>query len=251
MKSDSASAYVDIQVLEVDASTVPNHADFWMPDRPNPSAICRLTNVLIAFLVFHALNAALGIAASFTVVFGLVFSVVLLPLRLCGIQVFPLVAFTVEMLSLLDIALANTIPRPLPLLPTSQATTNDSPALEPTSGISGLKSVHVAYLLAIKPFTSLVSVVVLALSVVLPIQLLAGVHATVVHCATTHVAQPELLVLATVGFWLLGVAGISLGAKASWFATKRFCAGTINLHAAQLLGDFSSISTQTKHDRLP
>lgn len=230
MESDS-SVYADIQALAAS-----NNAAFWIPDRRNPNPVCRPMNVFIAFLAFHALNVALGVASWFTVVFGVVFSVVLLPLCLCGIQVFQLVAFTIEMLAYLDIALANTIPRQLPLLPTSQ--TADDIQLELRSGVSRPKMVHVAYFLMLKPFLSLLSFVILALSVVLPIQLLMGVDVTAIHHITTQIARSDLHVVTAVSIWLLSVASISVGATASWRVTRHFCIGSVNLRVAKLVGDF-------------
>lgn len=177
-------------------------------------------------LLFHVLNAVLGVISFFTAVFGLFFGVAFLPLCCLGVAVLKVARVTVDSFPWLDIQLANSIRLQKPQLQPRasfylQSEIDNVDALD----LSRTQTIHVLYFLMIKTFISIVSVVVLALAVVLPIQLLAGANATVIDCVIVHVfVQPKIIsVLIFVAFWLLGVAGIPLGSKASWCLTSRFC----------------------------
>lgn len=182
------------------------------------------------FVFFHALNAVLGIAGFFTVAFGLFFSVAFLPLCCLGVAVLKVVCVTVDALAWLDIQLANSIDLHTPQLKPWEPFALENDTEEEQAGcmdvseLSCVQMAHVLYFLVIKAFMAVSSLVVLALAIILPVQQLTGAHTTVIDWVLDErVVHPELIsVLVFAGFWLVGVAGIPLMARASWHLTRRF-----------------------------
>lgn len=199
---------------------------------------------ICGFVFFHALNATLGIAGFLTVAFGLFFSVAFLPLCCLGVAVLKVICVTVDALAWLDIQLANSIdlhkPQLKPYEPFAlENGTEEEARCMDASDLSRvqMQMTHILYFLVVKPFMSVSSIAVLALAIILPAQLLTGAHATVIDWVVDgRVVHPELIsVLMLAGFWLLGITGIPLIARASWHFTRRFCANP------QLSANFSTV----------
>lgn len=191
---------------------------------------------VVRYLRFHALNTVLGIAGFVTVVFGVVFSVVLLPLCCLGMAVLKMTAVVAEVLAWLDVHLANTIPH------------DQGSTLEPDKDcvvergtsvgigwtlVSHRRLATLLYFLLVKAIVSFFSLVAIAWSVVLPWQLLTGANVTVIGCANSDMPSlPSILV--ALGFWILGVTGVVLVARISRWCTECFCAGLVDERLVEL-----------------
>ncbi|GMF13107.1 unnamed protein product [Phytophthora lilii] len=212
-----------------DASVRPSSA---LPLSPSPPSRCRTFCACLGrLLVFHTLNAVLGIGGAILVLVLVPPSVGLVPLFGVGIVLFQLSAAVVELLARMDVHLANVVSRREPKL---QKAFGIQGGLSTNNGcsnwcqrlffLSPKMLLVMLYFATIKLVVGTLSLIAVGWGLVLPVEALcSGGRADVIGWINYH-DHPSAYVGAVVGCWAFGVASIALIPKPSVALSTWACA---------------------------
>lgn len=174
------------------------------------------------YLLFHALNAALGMAGFYIVLLGAALGIGLLPLCCLGLAILQILALTIDVLARLDVQLANTVPCKQPTMQLHPVIQTGF-SLTDRHTLPQLIALALGYFVVVKFLIGLLSLVLLAWLVALPVQAIGGYKVALIGALLSYKSHPTLFVLAVVGCWLLGLLLLPAIARLSWTLTKWFC----------------------------
>ncbi|ETK89952.1 hypothetical protein F441_06308 [Phytophthora nicotianae CJ01A1] len=202
------------------------------PLAPSPPGCCLLFwSRLGRLLVFHTLNAFLGLGGAILVLVLVPVSVGLLPLFGVGLVLFQLSAGVVEILARIDIGLANMVSMREPKLRKAFGiqgglSTNNgcTSTCQRIFFLSPRMLLVMLYFATVKLVVGIMSVVAVAWGVVFPIEALtSNDHAEAIGLVNYH-NHPGAYVIIVLGAWVLGALCITFVPKSSVALTTWACA---------------------------
>lgn len=211
------------------------------PLAPSPPGCCSIFWArLVRLLLFHTMNAFLGLGGAILVLVLVPLSVGLIPLFGVGIVLFQLSAGVVEVLARIDICLANMVSRREPRL---QKAFGIQGGLSTNNGcsnwcqrlffLSPKMLLVMIYFATIKLVVGILSIVAVAWGFILPIEaVISGGDADAIGWIKYH-DHPTAYVFVVLGGWALGMLCVAFVPKPSVALTAWACSASEEMDEIQ------------------